>query len=538
MRQESEQESLSDMNPTTLVTLAVLLCSAPSVDGGKVLVFPVDGSHWVNMNVIIEELYARGHEVTVLRPLDAWYIKPGSPHYKAITINSPAGFDRELFGLYVSRTLQTRRQGASVWTRITLEYELVEQFYQMHKQVLKMMGQMFDDAKLMQSLRDAKYDLVLTDPAVGGGVLLAHRLGLPIVLNVRWTIQGEGHHAIAPTPLSYVPIPVSELTDRMNFTERVKNILYFLFTRFQIWYVTEPNYKPFVHRYFGSDVHYMELFQAADIWLMRNDFTFEFPRPTMPNIVYMAGFQCKPSKPLPKELEDFVQSSGEHGVIVMTLGTLVENLPEDITEDIASAFAQLPQKVIWKHKGKRPSTLGNNTLMLDWLPQNDLLGHAKTRLFVAHGGTNGLQEAIYHGVPLVGLPLMFDQPDNFFRMKARGVAKVLDIATVTKDNFLEAVKEVLYEPSYMEKMKVLSSLHRDKPVKPLDHAVFWIEFVMRHKGAAHLRTESYKMSMIQYHSIDVVAFLLTLMLLIFTVFIFAVKFLWRKVFYRSKVKNE
>ncbi|XP_035812132.2 UDP-glucuronosyltransferase 2A1-like [Amphiprion ocellaris] len=521
-----------------LTALAVVLCSAALVNGGKVLVFPLDGSHWINMKVIIEELHSRGHEVTVLRPSDAWYIKPDSPHYKSITLNATGGFDNDNLDKFLKTSLEMQRQGAPFWTRMALEIELVKGSYEFHRMSLLMMEEMFADDKLMQSLHNAKYDLVLTDPAIGGGVLLAHRLGLPLVLNVRWTVQGEGHQAIAPTPLSYVPIPGSELTDKMTFTERVKNMLIYFFICFQYWYATESNYKPFVHRHFGPNVHYMELFQSADIWLMRNDFTFEWPRPTMPNIVYMSGFQCKPAKPLPYELEDFVQSSGEHGVIVMTLGTLVEKLPEDITEDIAAAFAQLPQKVIWRHKGKRPSTLGNNTLMLDWLPQNDLLGHPKTRVFVAHGGTNGMQEAIYHGVPLVGLPLMFDQPDNFFRMKARGVAKVLDLATVYRDNFLEALKEVLYEPSYREKMKVLSSLHRDQPMKPLDRAMFWIEFVMRHKGAAHLRTESYKMSTIQYHSIDVAAFLLAVVLLIFAVFIAAVKFLWRRLFKRKKVKKE
>ncbi|XP_072243335.1 UDP-glucuronosyltransferase 2A2-like isoform X2 [Leuresthes tenuis] len=526
------------MNRPALVTLAVLLSSSALVNGGKVLVFPVDGSHWVNMKVIIKELHARGHEVTVLCPSNTWYIKPDSPHYKAITINSPTGFDGEKLKSRITTVLSTRCQGASVWTHISLEFDIMKLFYHMHKDVLQMVEEMFEDTKLMQRLHDNQFDLVLTDPAYGGGVMLGHRLGLPLVFNARWTIQGEGHQIIAPSPLSYVPIPGSELTDKMTFTQRIKNIMYYIFTKIYIFYVIEPMYQPFVHRYFGSDVHYMELFQAADIWLMRNDFTFEFPRPTMPNVVYMSGFQCKPSKPLPKELEDFVQSSGEHGVIVMTLGTLVEHLPEELAEEIAAAFAQLPQKVIWRHKGKKPSTLGNNTLILDWLPQNDLLGHPKTRVFVAHGGTNGIQEAIYHGVPLVGLPLMFDQPDNFFRMQARGVAKVLDIATVNRDNFLEALKEVLYEPSYQEKMKKLSSLHRDQPMKPLDRAMFWIEFVMRHKGAAHLRTESYKMSMIQYHSIDVMAFLLAIILIIVTVFISAVKCLCRRVFYGSKVKKE
>ncbi|KAF7642776.1 hypothetical protein LDENG_00250910 [Lucifuga dentata] len=526
------------MNRMMLAALAVLLCSSGWVSGGKILVFPLDGSHWINMKVLIEELHSRGHEVTVMQPFDSWYIKDNSPHYKTMNINSSAGFSKELFGLFVPRMVKIQREGASIWVRLSLEYELVAEFYEMNKQVVQMLGEIFESTKMMQSLQDAKYDVVLTDPAIGAGVLLAHRLGLPLVFNVRWTLIGEGHLAIAPSPLSYVPMAMSELTDKMTFSQRIKNMLTYFFTRFQIWYVTDSNYKPFVHRYFGPDVHYMELFQAADIWLMRNDFTFEFPRPTMPNIIYMAGFQCKPSKPLPQELEEFVQSSGEHGVIIMTLGTLVGELPEDLTEDIAAAFAQLPQKVIWRHKGKRPSTLGNNTLVMDWLPQNDLLGHPKTRMLVTHGGTNGIQEAICHGVPLVGLPLIFDQKENLFRMKVRGVAKVLDIATLNKDIFLEALKDVLYDPSYREKMKKLSTLHRDQPMKPLDHAMFWIEFVMRHKGAPHLRTESYKMSKIQYHSIDVIAFLLAVVLLAVTVFCSIVKFLWRRVFCRRKVKKE
>ncbi|XP_056144824.1 UDP-glucuronosyltransferase 2A2-like [Lampris incognitus] len=525
------------MNWLELVVLAVLLCSVPRVLGGKVLVFPVDGSHWINMKVIIEELHSRGHEVTVLQPQDSWYIKTDSPHYRTITINS-VGLNKDFIGSFVTRQLNLRLKGDSPWARMMLVYETFNMSYELNKAMIATTEGVFEDAQLMQSFRDANYDLVLTDPAMGGGVLLAHRLGLPLVLNVRWTIQGEAHHAIAPSPISYVPIPGSELTDKMTFQDRLKNACLHVFQRFQIAYVTDPNYIPFVHRYFGPDIHYMELFQAADIWLMRNDFTFEFPRPTMPNIVYIAGFQCKPSKPLPKDLEDFIQSSGEHGIIVMTLGTLVGKLPDNLADNIAAAFAQLPQKVIWRHTGKRPSTLGNNTLLLDWLPQNDLLGHPKTRVFVAHGGTNGVQEAIYHGVPLVGLPLMFDQQDNLFRMKARGVAKVLDIAMVNKDNFLEALKEVINNPSYRENMQSLSRIHRDRPVKPLDLAMFWIEFVMRHKGAPHLRTESYKMSTIQYFSIDVVAFLLAVVLLIAIVFISVMKFLWRMVFSRRKMKNE
>ncbi|KAK9542470.1 hypothetical protein VZT92_000330 [Zoarces viviparus] len=251
---------------------------------------------------------------------------------------------------------------------------------------------------------------------------------------------------------------------------------------------------------------------------MRVDFVFEFPRPTMPNVVYMGGFQCKPAKPLPEHLEAFVQSSGEHGVIIMSLGTLIGELPHDLADEIAAAFAKLQQKVIWRYKGDRPATLGNNTLLVDWMPQNDLLGHPKMKLFVAHGGTNGVQEAIYHGVPIVGLPLIFDQHDNLFRIEVRGAGKIIDIFSMNEDIFFQGIQEVLNEPSYRMNMQRLSGLHRDQPMKPLDTALFWIEFVMRHKGAAHLRTESYRMPWYSYHSVDVILFLSGAVLIILGTF--------------------
>ena len=57
-------------------------------------------------------------------------------------------------------------------------------------------------------------------------------------------------------------------------------------------------------------------------------------------------------------------------------------------------------------------------------------------------------------------------------------------------------------------MMRLSAIHHDRPVKPLDLAVFWIEFVMRHKGAKHLRPAVHNLTWLQYHSLDVIGFLL------------------------------
>ncbi|KAL0168953.1 hypothetical protein M9458_037175, partial [Cirrhinus mrigala] len=362
--------------------------------------------HWVNMEVLIKALHGQGHSVDVLRTSNSWFIKDNSAYYSSITIPNTKGMDEEFVEDMLSKAIDYER-GKINWL-------------------------------------DLQYDLVLTDPVWGAGILLAHKLKLPMVYNVRWIITGEGHFEIAPSPLSYIPVTRSRNTDKMNFFQR-------------------------------------ELLQGADIWLMRVDFVFEFPRPTMPNIIYIGGFQCRPANALPHDLENFMQSSGEDGVIIMSLGSFISVLPDEVTAEIAAAFARLPQKVIWRYTGKRPSTLGNNTLLVDWMPQNDLLGHPKTKVFIAHGGTNGVQEALYHGVPVVGIPLFFDQYDNLVRLQSRGGAKIVTIAALDKNTLYAAIQEVISDPSYRLSMQRLSHLHRDTPVKPLDSALFWIEFVMRHK---------------------------------------------------------
>lgn len=61
---------------------------------------------------------------------------------------------------------------------------------------------------------------------------------------------------------------------------------------------------------------------------------------------------------------------------------------------------------------------------------------------------------------------------------------------------------------YKENIQRLSALHLDRPIEPLDLAVHWVEFVMKHKGAPHLRPAAHDLNWIQYYSIDVIASLL------------------------------
>lgn len=70
----------------------------------------------------------------------------------------------------------------------------------------------------------------------------------------------------------------------------------------------------------------------------------------------------------------------------------------------------------------------------------------------------------------------------------------------------------------------------DKPIKPLDTAMFWLEYVLRHKGAPHLRTAALELPWYQYLLLDVVAFIAFIILSLFVITCLVIK----KLFFGKK----
>ncbi|XP_062391019.1 UDP-glucuronosyltransferase 1-6-like isoform X1 [Sardina pilchardus] len=520
------------MMRAVIVLLISLLCLG-SAQGGKLLVMPVDGSPWRGMKPLVEELGRRGHQVVVVIPEVSLSLGP-SEHTTTLTYSVP--HSKESFDTDVEEYLRQYMSIDASTAVARLRYYL-DEITTMSTFAMIACESMLYNKELMQTLRDYEFDALLIDPSEPVGIIVGAYLDVPTVYMIGpYPCPLEKMATRCPHPVSYLPLRYTHYSNRMSLWERTVNLLRS---------VLEPAAcsRLYVHAdkmasdFLQRDTSIVELASNAALWLVRFDFTYEFPMPLMPNMVMIGGMKAGKPKPLPQEVEEFVNGSGEHGFVVFTLGSMVSQMPEEKARVFFEAFRQIPQRVLWRYTGPVPENAPKNVKLMKWLPQNDLLGHPKVKAFITHGGSHGIYEGIYSGVPMVTIPLFGDQGDNAQRMVARGVAESLTIADVTTAKVLEALNKVIGDKSYKANMMKLSAVHKDRPIEPLDLAVFWTEFVMRHKGADHLRSTAHELSWVQYHSLDVIALLTTAILTLVLVTIKCCMFCFRKCMGKAKPKE-
>lgn len=57
--------------------------------------------------------------------------------------------------------------------------------------------------------------------------------------------------------------------------------------------------------------------------------------------------------------------------------------------------------------------------------------------------------------------------------------------------------------SYRQRAQRLSEIHKDQPGHPVNRTVYWINYILRHNGAQHLRAAVYSISLYQYFLLDI-----------------------------------
>ncbi|XP_034471958.1 UDP-glucuronosyltransferase 1-1 [Drosophila innubila] len=195
--------------------------------------------------------------------------------------------------------------------------------------------------------------------------------------------------------------------------------------------------------------------------------------------------------------------------IIFSLGTRFtwRTASIHLEQSFAEAFAQLAEyDIYWTYDGSNASGINlthTHIKLAKWWPQTTLLGQPEVRLFITHGGKGSLSEALHHGVPLLGLPLVGDQRANLRKMQNKGWGLTLDMHNISQVELLNAIKRLLTVAEFKDNIKRDSLLYRDRPLNASYLTAYWLEYVIRHKGARHLYSPARELNFWQYYLLDV-----------------------------------
>ncbi|KDR11536.1 UDP-glucuronosyltransferase 2C1-like isoform X2 [Zootermopsis nevadensis] len=489
--------TLHGMFPLWIVILAQLLV-APWSHGARILgVFPFPArSHVFVLRALMLELADRGHEVTVVSPYPE--SKP-VPNYTEIYVTAnlsavtgghvPSNlFDMKSFGLF-QLTFMMWFMGEALCDHV-LQNDNIQ--------------------KLIHS-KDLHFDLVIVEAFINECVLgFAHKFNAPII---QVCTYGGGNFMAdwvgSPNPYSYVPDEFLHYKGKMNFWERMHNTVVGTLKHVGRHLIHVPKQNAVMQKYFNYTDKFppvWELEYRTSLVLVNSHFSLSYPKPLSPNYVQVGGMHVKPPKKLPQELQKYLDEA-PHGVIYFSMGSNLESsqMPESKRNAILEAFSKLKQHVLWKWETDTLPGQPKNVRLGKWLPQSDILAHPNVRLFITHGGLQSTLEAIIRGVPVVGIPVFADQSLNIERAVEAGYGLRIDFNNITTESLTWALREIIETPKYRENAQRLSQIFRDQPLTPLEQAVFWTEYVIRHKGAPHMRSAALDLAWYQYFLLDVIA---------------------------------
>ncbi|XP_044251846.1 UDP-glucosyltransferase 2-like [Drosophila takahashii] len=321
-----------------------------------------------------------------------------------------------------------------------------------------------------------------------------------------------------PFEISYVPNESTFATPPMTFLKRAENmmkhvILRYLTLRFDYKFIEIYN-EIFTEKDMPT---LSEMKKNISLVFVGSHLISDGPiRPLVPALIEIGGIQVKEKPdPLPQDIEQFLDNSTQ-GAIFLSFGSNIKShmVKPEIVQIMFNVLSGLKENIIWKWEdlGNTPGK-ALNILFKRWLPQDDILAHPNTKLFVSHGGKNSITESQYHGVPMVALPIFGDHPLNAAMMVKLGNGVALDLQTITEDSFGAAIKEVLENDKYRRAVEKFSALYRDRPLTPRQSVVFWTNYVLRHHGAPHLQSPAVHMSFVELHNLDIYALVLTILIL-------------------------
>ncbi|XP_047519268.1 UDP-glycosyltransferase UGT5-like [Pieris napi] len=509
------------------VGFVLLIFVITNVHSAKIIaVFPTPSvSHQVVFRPLALELAKRGHHITIITTDP--FTQAKNPNITEIDVHD---ISYELWKKYVV---------------LDLEFGNKDNIYPQVEVVPKVMmhiicSQLEQDS--VQKLINSKesFDLLILEGWLRQNLIYSHIFKAPVILMSSFgaMFARDEVNVGAPTHPFLYPMLIQQRLYNMSFWEKIQE-LYKRQWFDSFWYASDGKEVAVFREKIDKDLpDYEELSKNINMLFINTHPMWINNQPLPPNVVTLWGIHKHPQKPLPNDLQTYLDSS-KNGVIYLSFGSnaLSSILSPEKIQIFVRVFSRLSYDILWKWETDELPGKSENIKISKWLPQSDLLRHPNIKLFITQGGLQSTDEAITAEVPMIAVPLLGDQWFNAEKYLYYKIGMKLDMETITEDELDNAISTVINDTSYRDNIRRFNDLLHDQPQSALDRAAWWTEYVIRHGGAKHLRSIAANLPWTEYYEIYFVLKLTSLLLSIIFGVLVVVYLVWRRLFTKEKLKS-
>jgi zeaxanthin glucosyltransferase len=286
-----------------------------------------------------------------------------------------------------------------------------------------------------EAIRRAGVDALLVDQMEPAGGAVADYLGIPFITVCNALIlSSDAHVPPAFTGWSYSP----------GWWSRTRNAIGYRASRLIMGpverVVQEYRARWSLPAYKTPEESFSKLAQIS-----QQPQAFDFPRRNLPDCFHYVGPLRNAHQQIPFPWEKL----DGRPLIYASLGTL-QNQKEHLFRAFAEACRSLPVQLVMTHGGGLSEEAANSfpgdPIVVSYAPQLEVL--AKADLTLTHAGLNTVLDSLSCGVPLIAIPITYEQPAIASRIRWTGVGEVLSLKNLRVSRLKQTIEQVLKSPDY------------------------------------------------------------------------------------------
>ncbi|KAL3288261.1 hypothetical protein HHI36_002710 [Cryptolaemus montrouzieri] len=510
-----------------VISIVLLLLIIETVSGANILAFFYfpSISHQYVFRPIVKELSLRGHKVTFVTPNPE-----NDTKYTNLTeIDVSVGYEE----LKKVDNTRLNRESISI-----AEFKMNRKDY--FEKIITRQMETKGIQQLLEKPSDS-FDLLLIEIHTVAFFGLKHKFNAPLIALSTTGAYSHCHDIFGDSihPILYPDVVSENRGPLKTLMEKIDGIYVFVMDYILDHYFIFPSVDKYIRKYFGQDMPYIEeMMKKANLLLMNVNPIFSQRIPLAPNVIQYYNVHLQRNVTLPDDLKQILDNA-KNGAAYFSLGTNVRFafFQGNIKEVILKALGELPYTVLCKWDSVDFPGKPQNVILRTWFPQQGILAHPNIKIFVTQGGIQSSEEAISNGVPMVVIPFLGDQPTNADALRRSGMAETISPKSITQDVLRNTILKVAEDEKYRLKAQELRNIFLDQPGTGLEKVIWWCEYVLRHKGAEHLRSPGADISLYEYFMLDVFAVILTVIVVTIVMMVFTVKALLR-IFRSRKSKTK